>query len=216
MTTLRSIQTTCGNCKCDSHQSIAMSTNIFGAPDLDFRPPPMKRATMDVWLQECPNCRLVCQAIDSPPPGAPEILADPKYLAIANDSFADPVVRKFGSWAYLAAALNLMADAAFAHLHIAWLADDQRNPALAKAARSIAVTKLAALRNEGQLYPSQPGAAEALLADLWRRIGEFDNAIYEASRCASVAKESNLTKLCSLQTTLAMRGDANVHKMDEM
>lgn len=215
MTTLRRIETTCGNCKQRAEQTILTSTNSFGAPDLDFRPPQMKRSTMDIWLQECPNCKLVCRAIDDPPPRASEVLADPKYLAIVNDGSESDLVRKFRAWAYLADALNLMTDAAFAHLHIAWLADDQKTPALAKAARSIAVTKLGALRDRGELYPSQPGAAEALLADLWRRTGEFNNAIHEASRCASVAKDSHLAKICALQTALAMRADAGAHTIDQ-
>jgi hypothetical protein len=211
MTTLRSIETICGNCGQGSEQTILTSTNSFGAPDLDFRPPPMKRSTMGMWLQECMNCRLVCHAIDDPPTGASDILDDPKYLAIVNDRSANEVLRKFKSWAYLTDALNLMPDAAFAHLHVAWLADDQKKPDLAKAERTIAVAKLSGLRNEGKLYPDQPGAAEALIADLWRRTGEFDNAIHEASRCASIAKEDQLTRICAFQTALARLGDADVH-----
>jgi len=215
MTTFRSAKTTCGNCKQGSEQTILTSTSAFGAPDLDSRPAPMKRNTMNMWLQECPHCRLVCERIDTPPTGASGIVAEPEYLAVANNLSVDIGIRKFQSWAYLANALDLKTNAAFAHLHVAWLADDLKDAALAKAERSIAAAKLGTLRDEGRLYPAQPGAAEVLLADLWRRTGEFEKAIHEASLCASIAKEGRLIKICALQTTLARRGDANVHTIDE-
>ena len=215
MTTFRSARTICGNCKQESEQTILTSTNSFGAPDLDGRPPPMKRNTMSMWLQECPHCRLVCQRIDDPPQGVAVFVAEPRYLAVVNDGSVSDVTRKFRSWAYLASALKMASEEAFAHLHLAWLADDENDPALAKAERSIAVAKLGVLRDEGKLYPTQPGAAEVLLADLWRRNGEFDNAIHEASRCASIAKQNRLLRICALQTALAKRGDANVHATDE-
>jgi len=215
MTTFRSLKTVCGNCKQESVQTILTSTNAFGAPDLDGRPAPMRRNTMNMWLQECPHCRLVCERIDAPPTGASEIVAEPEYLALVNDGTADDALRKFRSWAYLASALNLASEEAFAHLHLAWLADDQNDPALARTERTSAVEKFGLLRDEGRLYPNQPGAAEVLLADLWRRTGQFDNAIHESSRCASIAKQGRLIKICALQTALAKRGDANVHTIDE-
>jgi len=32
------------------------STNSFGAPDLDTRPPEMQRSTIYHWTQRCPSC----------------------------------------------------------------------------------------------------------------------------------------------------------------
>ena len=56
MTTLDEAKKKCAVCgKISAHFEVT-STNTFGAPDLDTRPPEMMRSTMDMWVQECPSC----------------------------------------------------------------------------------------------------------------------------------------------------------------
>jgi ribosomal protein L37E len=59
MTTYTRKEVTCANCGAQSSHATLGSTNEFGSPDLDLRPPQMMRATMNAWLQECPACGLV-------------------------------------------------------------------------------------------------------------------------------------------------------------
>ena len=54
MTTLDKAIVTCAICGEDAEQIEIGSTNAFGSPDLDLRPPPMKRQTMAFWMQACP------------------------------------------------------------------------------------------------------------------------------------------------------------------
>ena len=56
MTTQSAEECTCAVCGRVSMQGVIMSTNAFGSPDLDLRPPPMERFTIDHWVQECPHC----------------------------------------------------------------------------------------------------------------------------------------------------------------
>jgi hypothetical protein len=54
---------TCAVCGRQTPQTILFSTSTFGAPDLDLRPPPMKRQTIEYWVQECPYCGYVASNI---------------------------------------------------------------------------------------------------------------------------------------------------------
>jgi hypothetical protein len=210
------IEITCANCNAKSGQSVKASAEATGAPDLDLRPASERRLTMDRWLHECPTCKLVCPDIANPPQGAAAALTQPEYLALVADKKNSDPVRKFRAWAYLAEKSGLDAEAGFAHLHAAWVADDAKNKNLADLQRHMAVTKLAAARDKKQVYPRQLGAAEALLADLWRRTGNWDQAVHEAERGKSVTDQGFIAALCELQITLATKHDAAVHTTDEV
>eukprot|EP01084_Bolivina_argentea_P174580 302388_1 len=55
-TTLDKESSACPVCHTTSTHMIITSTNQFGSPDLDLRPPPMKRSTLSRNVQCCPNC----------------------------------------------------------------------------------------------------------------------------------------------------------------
>src|SRR5262245_66304931 len=75
MTSYHPRQVTCSVCGTSSRQDILTSTNIVGSPDLDLRPPEMKRSTMDAWLQECPNCGFVSGNLAEAERGSRKILS---------------------------------------------------------------------------------------------------------------------------------------------
>ena len=59
MTQIHEIEEECSVCGENSEQLVLISTNSWGYPDLDLRPPEMQRSTMNVWIQECPHCGYV-------------------------------------------------------------------------------------------------------------------------------------------------------------
>ncbi|MCX9089811.1 MAG: hypothetical protein OIN90_19880 [Candidatus Methanoperedens sp.] len=56
MTTSDEITKNCYVCNKASTHAKIMSTNTFGSPDLDTRPPEMERSTISMWVQICPSC----------------------------------------------------------------------------------------------------------------------------------------------------------------
>ena len=46
----------CAICGDEAEHALLGSTNAFGPYDLDLRPPPMARHTMQFWVQACPTC----------------------------------------------------------------------------------------------------------------------------------------------------------------
>src|SRR5689334_17370242 len=75
MTSYYPRQVICSVCGTSSRQEVLTSTNCIGSPDLDLRPPQMKRSTMDRWLHECPNCGFVSGDLTKAEQGIHEILS---------------------------------------------------------------------------------------------------------------------------------------------
>lgn len=213
---MAAIEITCANCSTASSQPRKEQVAMNSAPDLDLRPAPERRHTMEQWVQECPNCKLMCPDLDSPPTGAGTVLAHPDYVAMAADRKAHPLVRKFRAWAYVAEKSGLSADAGFAHLHAAWVADDANDTGLAAMQRHMAAMHLSAGRDRGTVYGRQKGAAEALLADVHRRMGRWDEAVHEAERGKSVTDQPFIDALCDYEIALAKKHDAAVHTTNEV
>ncbi len=209
-------EVTCANCSSKSNQPVKETPEVNGSPDLDLRPAPDRRQTMSQWVQECPTCKLMCPDLANPPAGAGEALKHPDYVTMAADKKALPLVRKFRAWAYVAEKAGQYDDAGFAHLHAAWVADDAKDKSLADMQRHMAVMHLAQARDRGRVYPRQKGAAEALLADVHRRMGRWDEAIHEAERGKSVTDQPFIDALCDYEIALATKHDAAVHTTNEV
>jgi hypothetical protein len=56
MTTLYREKSRCAVCGIATEYTSIGSTNAFGSPDLDTRPPEMQRSTIFAWVQRCPEC----------------------------------------------------------------------------------------------------------------------------------------------------------------
>jgi hypothetical protein len=56
MTTYAEETVVCGACGHAFTHGALNSTNAFGSPDLDPRPPEMQRSTMHAWIHRCPSC----------------------------------------------------------------------------------------------------------------------------------------------------------------
>lgn len=93
-----------------------------GVKDLDSRPAPPQRHTMDGWLQECPACGYVNGSIGTLLPGAVDIVRSSGYRAIGAACGVPALVGRFRRHAQLVAAQPLAAG--WAALHAAWVCDD--------------------------------------------------------------------------------------------
>eukprot|EP01004_Peranema_trichophorum_P007559 NODE_6336_length_897_cov_38.824289_g5744_i0.p1 GENE.NODE_6336_length_897_cov_38.824289_g5744_i0~~NODE_6336_length_897_cov_38.824289_g5744_i0.p1 ORF type:complete len:252 (+),score=36.38 NODE_6336_length_897_cov_38.824289_g5744_i0:55-810(+) len=66
MVTWSSEQKKCALCGHDNQVSVICSYTTFGGPDLDLRPPPMKRDTMQSWVEDCSNCKYCSNDLSAP------------------------------------------------------------------------------------------------------------------------------------------------------
>jgi hypothetical protein len=172
MTTTRVQSLGCAVCGNRSVHTLMSSSGAFGSYDLDLRPPPLLRYTMNLWLQECPTCRYVNDRIDKGLPGASTIVFSPEYAAIAARQEEPELVRRFKRYALLMAEHPIVA--ARALLHAAWVCDDAAHLPLAQACRDESADLLigvdfAPLAEDGLRL-------QTVLVDILRRAGRFEEA----------------------------------------
>ena len=169
----------CALCGENSTYRVLASTSSFGSPDLDLRPPPLRRHTMSWWVEECPNCGYVAKDIEKEC-GAwvEDFIKGEEYLTCSGINFKDPLAARFYR-EYLLAAGKRDAEAAYnAILCAAWCCDDTAGEAKnAVKCRRLALVQIDKLLKRGSARNKD--TLTVVKADIMRRAGEFDRLISE-------------------------------------
>jgi hypothetical protein len=215
MTTLFREKETCFVCGKSSEYTVLGSTNAFGSPDLDLRPPPMKRSTITHWIQRCPFCGYCAASISEGPKIAKRIVTSSDYAEQLAASTFPALANQFLCWALIQAANGEDAGAAMAALHAAWICDDERAMAKADICRRKAIAQFTNARAKGQQF-AEDGAAEALLlADLYRRTGQFNQVKAICEQELARHPGDLMTSLFSAQRQLAQNQDIQRYTVEE-
>lgn len=212
MTTYFSQNVTCANCHKNSTHHVLGSTNTFGSPDLDLRPPQMKRSTMGAWLQHCPHCGYVSYDL-SIRVGDLSIVSGSAYQDVLNDRRFPELARWFLAWALLTAT-NGPEDTAFARLRAAWVCDDSGQASLAVECRCLAAESFATLK---PFEDSEKGITiGAVFVDVLRRAGNFTQAIQECETLLAYRNSVGiLRQVLEYQQRLTTLEDTASHTIEE-
>ena len=172
------------------------STNSFGSPDLDLRPPQMQRGTMGEWIQQCPACGYVSGTIENDPGKVTEKwLKSKAYTRSDGIEFMSGLADQFYKF-YKVSLLNDEPERAFfALLHAAWACDDSEDTVNAVRCRSMAIPLLNQVTEglaSGQGDPEEDDCGDdsdkkdnllLIKADLLRRSGQFETLLSEYASC---------------------------------
>ena len=143
MTTYAAQKFQCSVCGAVSEFKVLASTNSFGSPDLDLRPAPMQRWTMDTWIQECPECGYVSGKISDHTDISPEFLKSEAYRSCDGLDFKSELAVLFYR-KYMICMKEGAGDSAFEPvLHAAWCCDDKNDTENALHCRKLSIPLLA-------------------------------------------------------------------------
>lgn len=206
----KNIEEKCFLCGKTSEQTILLSTNAFGSPDLDLRPPEMARSTMYWWIQECPHCGYISKNLSQKVKSASELLKlieNDNYLSCDGIVFASELAEKFYKY-YLINVVKKDYDAAFnAVLHAAWACDDARDTENAINCRKkalIEIDKIISSKNEDLL---------TIRADLLRRSRQFDLLISEYTK--KTFSKDLLNKIIAFEIEKSKENDDSCYKVSD-
>lgn len=143
MTDYKEERLSCYCCGETAKQTVLLSTNSLGSPDLDQRQGGMARSTISYWLQECPFCGYVAPNIEEGDAKATSFLQTPEFQAVSFDPTFDPAARRFLVRAAERAHHSDRMAAFLNTLRAAWIADDVKRPDQAAALRLKAAARLA-------------------------------------------------------------------------
>jgi hypothetical protein len=202
----------CANCGKSSEQTVLESTNAFGSPDLDLRPPEMQRSTMETWLQLCPSCGYCAPDITQAPSDSSILQSQGYQAALQNHQFPE-LVRRFLAYA-VALEPSESAGAAQAYLQAAWVCDDGGLVDQARECRQRACARFRALQ---PLTDTERGVTTgAVFVDVLRRSGQLHEA---ASECRALLSYRSATPVhrtvLEYQQQLIAQGDTSAHTVSE-
>jgi hypothetical protein len=177
MTTWIPMEKKCAVCGNTHTYHVLASTNSFGAPDLDLRPAPMQRETMEGWLEECPECGYIAKDIRERPEKR-TVFQEERYRTADNIPFESALAERFYKYHLYCESIGDVKGDFYALLHSAWACDDADDIENARRMRREAVRKIDAIIKE---HPENETNTLLMKADILRRSGDYDKviALYE-------------------------------------
>lgn len=215
MTTLATLTVVCGACGYIFRYDALVSTNAFGSPDLDTRPPEMKRSTMRAWIQRCPSCGFCSPDVTKFDDRFRAVMSGSPYRLQLADTHYPDLASTFICQAMLVEAVARRDEAGWAYLQAAWALEDAEKDDLARNCRSRAADIFLALLAEGWTFSETPGGSEAIVSDCLRRAGRGAEALQVIERALSQSFENIIHKVLIFQRTLIQREDRSRHLIKE-
>lgn len=199
----------CGLCGHSFEIEVLCCTHTEGSPDLDYRPAPMERNTMNEWINKCPACGYVCtrSRIEENAEIHRDFITTEAYLTCEGANLKKELACDFYRHALILIREGKTAEAYDAFLHAAWASDDECDEEGAIICRNKAVS----------VYRDEMFEVKGTLwlrhVDLLRRTHRFDEAIAFAKRL-TVKKEPYISIL-KLQLKLCENRDAQCYCVDD-
>lgn len=215
MTTLYEEKARCAVCGTETEYTGVGSTNSFGSPDLDTRPPEMKRSTIFAWVQRCPGCGYCASDVSVATYQAKSRVRDPEYGNQLADSTLPELANSFLCKALIDESSEDYAAAAWSLIHAAWSCDDAERESQAKTCRSKAANMIRKALESGQQVATQDGAETAIQVDLLRRAGRLNEARQLIQTQRPAITEGIILKILAFQETLILGGDEACHTISE-
>jgi hypothetical protein len=207
MTTYTNEFVTCDICKSESIQVILTSTSDFGSPDLDLRPPRLRRSTMKSWIQCCPDCGYVASEIGEAPANLDIVknVMNSAEWAQPGSIPSSGLALYFLRLALLELKFARPDTAAEAALSAAWVADDSRQTALAIECRLIAARHMTLALTQMEQGGDQRKLLQARLVDVLRRSRRWLDADALCRRAQESEADGIIATILRFQRTLIKR-----------
>jgi hypothetical protein len=167
-------------------------------------------------------------APEEPPPDSParttseerhalllSIVRSERYTAQLHDRGLPELANSFLCTSLIDQAEGRQVDATFAALHAAWTCDDASLPEQARSCRLRATELILSDSRGSQSFGIRLRSRPALLADLFRRCGDFDSASATCREALAADPEVFLRNVLGFQIQLIDRHDTAAHSLGE-
>lgn len=216
MTTLFEQTETCHICGSEVDYMAVGSTNTFGSPDLDTRPPEMARSTITFWIRECASCGYCAPDLSREQAQAEQTVRSSAYKSQLNHSAYPQLANRFLCWAMVQEAAGVYPSAGWAAVHAAWACDDANSPDAADQCRLRAAQLFQEAKANNSRFAQGAGMEEAILADLLRRSGRFEEAEMVCRQGLDAGAEDVVKQVLTFQARLARQHDRKPYTIEEV
>ena len=193
------------------------ATDSTEPPDLDTRPGEPLRSTLPLWVECCSACGYCADDLSLGHSRAREIVESEGYQHLLRDRSLPPKAREFLGYAYLLDRIREHADAGWSALHAAWFCDDLGHYDAACRCREKAIEYWKHGKHAGQAFSDDFASEYALVADLHRRMAQFELALVTCSEALDLEDLPPVIEhVLRLQKTLIEQKDTAAHSLREL
>jgi hypothetical protein len=186
-------------------------------PDLDTRPGEPLRSTLQDWVQCCSVCGYCADDLSTGHSKAAEIVETEAYRNTLADPSLPVKARQFLGYAYLLDRVREHADAGWSALHGAWVCDDLHDSQAASRCREQAIEYWKRGKHAGQGFSEDLASEYALVADLHRRMAQFELALVTCSEALDMDDLPPVIEhVLRRQKTLVEQKDTAAHSLREL
>lgn len=155
MTTLYRTTVDCSGCLSTHEITLVASTNAFGSMDLDMRPPPMERDTLQYQIHRCPACGFAGYKLAWFEGLDVGLLKNGDYSAVLANKIYPDVANSFRVHGFLKSKANHEVAVISAYLKAARVCDDlAMTEGAAIACRQEVLNSLSAFNGSGECNTS--------------------------------------------------------------
>jgi tetratricopeptide (TPR) repeat protein len=146
------------------------------------------------------------------------VIRRPAYAALLRKRSFPEAARNFLAWAMIQEANAEDLGAGWSALHAAWACDDAGKTAAARACRQQALVHFEQARKGGKPLPGfeDAGAKEIFLADLYRRTGQFEQAVAICRKGLDKHPTPVVARTLEHEIILAAGSDEAAHSLSEV
>ena len=204
---------------CGAENDVPLVGNIqpVEPPDFDTRPGEPLRSTLQDWVAACHSCGYCADDLTLAHPKAADVVASEMYQSLRGDTRSPAKANQFLCYAYLLDKVREHADAGWSALHAAWTCDDVGAEESAAAAREQAIEYWKRGKHAGQAFSDDLASEYALVADVYRRVGQFEMAVVTCSEALDMEDLPPVIEhVLRRQRTLIEQRDTSAHSIREL
>ena len=205
----------CVICNEISNQAVIVSTNVFGSPDLDTRPPEMERSNIEYEIQRCPSCGYCSSDLSKCHENTKDIVDSQRYKTIIANDLLPEVASSFLALSYEYEQNNQMGDSVWSAIHASWICDDEEILEASKNCRKQALSLIDKAGSYEKLLSDQVGATEVIAIDLMRRVGMFSKGLKLVKSTKVKDVDEVIFKVIDYEEKLIEMKDVESHTISE-
>jgi len=207
----------CGNCGQETRVSQLIHADEMEPPDLDTRPGEELRSSINFWMARCPSCGYCAADLTSIHELAGPVVDTAVYQENLNDVRFPEKAREFICHALILERAGQYADAGWTMLHAAWVCDDHALEEAAATCRKGALRAWSAGKSRGEAFHEHHSSEFLIVADLHRRMGEFEFALTACNEGLVDEDMPELLEHCfRLERSLIARKDSGRASMRDL
>ncbi len=215
LTTFGEKKKTCFLCGTESTHKGLISTASLGSTDLDSRPPEPERSSLSYWIHTCPSCGYCAPDLSDGDRAFEAVVRSEEYRNTLENPSTPRLAGQFLCWMLLEESRKEYEKAGWGAIHAAWACDDAGVGEWAARCRERASELLMRAREMGQWFAEDAGLEEAILVDLLRRAGRFEEALRLCEDRLSKEPDETVKVILLYQKALIGKSDNGRHTLAE-